>query len=617
MEHHDPKTAAATKFPAAWIELSADAGRSASRFRFDHPERVWQADDVSGVRAALDEVEAQQRAGRFVVGFIAYEAAPAFDPAFRVLTGGTLPLCRFAAFDPAAETVPLPGTAAAAPVSLTEPVVGLSPHDYAAAVRRALEHIRAGDIYQVNYTVRAHASLSGHPYELFRTLQAAAPVPHAAYLDIGAAHIVSLSPELFLRRRGDMLESRPMKGTAARRPSWETDEAARLALAADEKNRAENVMIVDLMRNDLGRICRPGTVTVPELWTVARFPTVHQMTSLIRGQLRADVTLWEIFAAAFPPGSVTGAPKIRACEIIAELENTPRGVYCGTIGVFFPDGDFECSVAIRTLTAVPEADAAFTCSLGIGSGIVADSDPAAEWQETLLKSEFVRRRPQQFSLYETLRYESGCGYRDLAAHLRRLRQSCRYFCRPFPLRKILAELRALRASMHGRTVRLRLDLDGESVSLLSSAENLAWPPHLTLMIAAERLDPADFRLYHKTTQRPEKYTALQQAQGLGAAECLFLNNRGELAEGAISNLFVKIDGQWLTPAVACGLLPGVWREKQLKAQRCREAVLTLTDLRIADEIRIGNAVRGEASVLRIIDSKSAVLYESRSPQSPP
>ena len=259
--------------------------------------------------------------------------------------------------------------------------------------------------------------------------------------------IVSLSPELFIRKRGNVLESQPMKGTARREPSWVADEAARLALSRDEKNRAENVMIVDLVRNDLGRICKMGSVTVPELWHVDRFPTVHQMTSLVRGEVREDVSLFDIFAALFPPGSVTGAPKIRAMQVIADLEPEPRGIYCGTIGLFFPNGDFECNVAIRTIQCdgrrgglslrnppVSDVPSSLThpCVLGLGSGIVADSDPESEWQETLLKGNFVTQRPLDFLLYETIRYEvspplqrgglRGGIFCDLHLHLRRLRQ---------------------------------------------------------------------------------------------------------------------------------------------------------------------------------------------------
>jgi para-aminobenzoate synthetase/4-amino-4-deoxychorismate lyase len=332
----------------AWLEVPASWGDPPRRFVFGEPEEVWRARELDQVRPALERVAAAQRKGLYVVGFLTYESAPAFDPAMSTPPAGDLPFAWFAAFQSPLATEGQPG-------GIQEPLVKrssfkfqVSKDEYVSAVHRALEHIRSGDIYQVNYTVRAELEVPD-PFALFQTLLAAVPMPHAAYIDAGSAQMVCLSPELFSRKRGKILESRPMKGTARREPSWVADETARVALSRDEKNRAENVMIVDLVRNDLGRVCQMGSVTVPELWRVDRFPTVHQMTSLVRGELPDGVSLFDIFAALFPPGSVTGAPKIRAMQIISELEPEPRGIYCGTIGLFFPNGDFECNVAIRTL----------------------------------------------------------------------------------------------------------------------------------------------------------------------------------------------------------------------------------------------------------------------------
>ncbi|MBL0061107.1 MAG: anthranilate synthase component I family protein [bacterium] len=234
--------------------------------------------------------------------------------------------------------------------------------------------------------------------------------------------IVSLSPELFPERDGNRLISKPMKGTASRQPSWDADEAARIALHNSEKDRAENTMIVDLMRNDLGRICETGSVRTRDEYFVERFPTVHQMTTTVVGDLREDVSLFEIFKASFPAGSITGAPKVRASQIIQDIEPTPRGIYCGSIGLFYPGGDFVCNVAIRTL----EINGSIA-TLGIGSGIVADSNPDREWEEVLLKSKFLERRPQIFGLYEAFRYIPEVGFKDIESHLRRLEHSCNLF----------------------------------------------------------------------------------------------------------------------------------------------------------------------------------------------
>jgi len=593
--------------PSAWIELPPDAGRERSRYFFSRPTEIWQADELEQVRGAIERVEAAQQNGKFVAGFITYEAAPAFDPALKTPPRGQLPLAWFAEFSAPAEAPPAPPAPPA-----TAPDLLIPEREYLSCVRRALDYIRAGDIYQVNYTVRAALPGNADPFALFRALLAAAPMPRSAFIDTGPAQIVSLSPELFLRRAGDVLETRPMKGTARRRPSWEADEAARLALSADEKNRAENVMIVDLMRNDLGRVCRAGTVTVPELWRADRFPTVHQMTSLVRGQLRAGTSLFEILTATFPPGSVTGAPKIRACEIIAELEPHPRGIYCGSIGLFYPGGDFELNVAIRTLSFHPSSFILHPSGiLGIGSGIVADSDPQEEWAETKLKFEFVTRRAVPFALYETIRHDDNGTFHDLLSHVHRLRRSCDYFGRPFPARKVFDDLRKLRGRLDKQPARIRLDLDGERVSLKTDFENLSWPEYLVLMLAAEPVNPEDFRLYHKTTLRPERYGLLENARARRAQECLFVNTRGELTEGAISNLLVKLGGEWLTPALSSGLLPGVARAKLLQSGRCREAIVLLEDLARAEEVRMINAVRGEGVVTRVVNGEGQVIYAAK------
>ncbi|MBU1919715.1 aminodeoxychorismate synthase component I [bacterium] len=615
-----------------------------SRLEFANPVATWQADHLSGVEEAVRRVETTQRQGLYVAGIIRYEAGPAFDPALKAHSLPSLPLVWFAAFNQPAAAAP-----AASESKIAEPQLRTAHSDYKRNVRTALEHIRQGNIYQVNYTVRADLQIEGDPYSIWRNLCDAVPVPHAAYIDTGDSQILSLSPELFLRKRGSLIETQPMKGTAPRNPSWIEDEQARLALERSAKDRAENIMIVDLMRNDLSRICKAGSVHVAELCRAYRFPTVHQMTSTVRGELAAGVSLFDIFKAAFPPGSVTGAPKVRATEIIRELEPESRGIYCGSICLFYPSGDFICNVAIRTLESSlhPSSLILHPFTLGLGSGIVIDSDPELEWQETLVKSRFSQAKPQTFGLFETFRYTPGAGqvsppftggqggvnpagtekgrraglsiadsssddssemrnpagtFRNLHSHLMRLKRSCDYFSRPFPLRKILRTLRDAKPSLGDSPHRVRLELSREAeITLRLVDENLSWPADgVTLLLSEIRLDPADPRLYHKTTDREEKYTALKHAENLGAHEVLFLNTRGELCEGAISNIFLNINGEWLTPALSCGLLPGVWRDNQLKSGRAREAFLTLDDLRRAGQILVGNSVRGEAKVQQVI-----------------
>ncbi|MBI5060023.1 chorismate-binding protein [candidate division KSB1 bacterium] len=645
----------------AWVEMPASWGDPPRRFVFGEPLERWQADTLEQVRPALDRVAAAQRSGHYIVGYVSYEAGPAFDPALRTPPPGALPYAWFAAFNgpigtPAApEMVPpskgqLTGTGLGPAPSVSGTRFSTTENDYLRSVEHALAHIRAGDIYQVNYTVRAEFDLNGDPFALFLDRLAAVPMPHAAYLDGGEWAIVSLSPELFLRRRGQILESRPMKGTAARRPSWRDDEAARRGLAASDKERAENTMIVDLVRNDLGRVCRAGSVQVPEWCVVSRFPTVHQMTSLVRGELGAGVSLSEIFAAVFPPGSVTGAPKVRAMEIIRDLEPEPRGVYCGTVGLFFPGGDFELNVAIRTLEiqnpkpktqnpsrvppsvpplkrrgaepdsgwdakagdAVGPYNLARRTTLGLGSGIVADSDPAAEWQETLLKGRFLNTAPfPEFALIETLAWVPGEGFRNLHLHLRRLRRSAAYFGWELDLRNVIVELRSVTPPSppvkggesadtpllsplgRGDGMRVRVELTPTEISVQTSPLEPWSAQEVRLFIYdREPVDPQDVFLYHKTTERGIYERAQAAAQAAGADEALLLNASGEATEGTRTNLFVKLDGKWLTPALECGLLPGIYRERWVAEGRGREAIITVSDLDRAEKIIVANSARG-------------------------
>ncbi len=580
----------------AWVELPAAGERPAGRFIFRRPLDCWSASALDEVRHSLERVEEYQRQGCYVVGWVGYEAAPAFDRAMKTPPAGEIPLCWFAAFREYDSSL---GDAQRKP---TRPTVslGISESDYLARVRRSLEHIAVGDIYQVNYTVRSGVDNLGDPLALFCDRIRAVPVPHAAFIDAGEWQIISLSPELFLRRGGNVIESRPMKGTAARRPSWDEDEAARLALEQSGKERAENTMIVDLVRNDLGRVCRSGTVHVPELCTASRFPTVHQMTSLVRGELRAGATLFDIFEALFPPGSVTGAPKIRAMEIIAELEPEPRGIYCGTIGLFFPGGDFECNVAIRTVEiqrrksktqgTADELSIVHRSWLGLGSGIVADSDPQAEWAETLLKGRFLTQEPPpEFSLIETLAWIPDEGFRNLDRHLRRLRNSAAYF----GWTRSKSKIQNPESKSDVQKVRLIFSRGGALQMEFAPLD--AWPSGgIRLYIYHEEcVDPENVLLYYKTTVRGIYERAMAAARRMGAEDAVLVNSRGEITETTRANLLVKLNGEWLTPALTCGLLPGVWRELQLETGRCREAVVSVEDFSRADEIIVGNSARGE------------------------
>ncbi len=588
--------------PTFVFTTPGDSRAEFTRYAFGAPMAQWTVTRQAELPAAFARVAEHQAAGYFVAMALAYEAAPGFDRALSCHLPGVLPLAWFAVF-----REPVEFRATTERFTLGQPRVASAKDDYVSTLQKVLAHIRAGDIYQANVTIRAHCEFSGSAYGAFCALNEAVPVPYAAYVDTGAVQIVSLSPELFLERRGNTLRSKPMKGTASRKPSWDEDEAARLALYRSEKDRAENTMIVDLMRNDLGRICRSGSVRTENEYYVERFPTVHQMTTTVTGELERDGSLFEIFRATFPAGSITGAPKVRASQIIRDIEATPRGIYCGSIGLFFPGGDFVASVAIRTLEIQGNV-----ATLGIGSGIVADSEPEREWDEALLKATFATMRPQAFGLYEAFRYVPDSGFRNLDLHLTRLEHSCMCFSRPFPRDEILRKLDALRVTLGDAPTRVRLDLNGYEISLSLIPEELGWNERgVTVMIPDFRLDPQDARLYHKTTNRPEKLALRALAKSLGADESLFLNTRGEFAEGTLSSFVFKVGGEWITPHLSCGLLPGVWRDHQVSEGRAREGIVRFDQLASIEEIRIGNSVRGEERVVRIILENGTEVYSER------
>lgn len=483
-----------------------------------------------------------------------------------------------------------------APEDVGEVCLNITEEEYLDRVARIRDYIAAGDIYQANYTCKLLFQHRRPARLLFARLRAAHPVGHSAFVNTGEIQVASLSPELFLRRTGQRVLTRPMKGTM-RRGRWleEDAEIARL-LASDPKNRAENLMIVDLMRNDLGRVSVVGGVSVPRLFHVERYNTVFQMTSDVEGVLRPGTRVSDLLVATFPPGSVTGAPKIRAMQIIDETEHEARGVYCGCIGMFRPGGDCLLNVAIRTIVQRGQH-----CEMGIGGGIVADSDPKAELAEAYLKGHFLRSVPLHFELLETLLYQPGQGYVFLEEHLVRMRRSAEYFGWAFPeteIRQALAQAAMqVETAGNGSSARVRLLLSRDGACRAEWAE-LGPHPHepVALLLAARQTDPTDLFLYHKTTRRQAYDDDLRSARQRGYFDVLYLNTRGELTEGAITNILVEIDGQWYTPPVECGLLPGIWRQSLLNAGQVAEKVLTVDDLRRASRVVVGNSVRGGIEV---------------------
>ncbi|MBT0961569.1 aminodeoxychorismate synthase component I [Denitromonas iodatirespirans] len=450
--------------------------------------------------------------------------------------------------------------------------------DYLTAVGRIKQYIRNGDCYQTNFTFGSHGRAYGQPARLYRKLREAQPVRYGALILHADGCLMSRSPELFVARRGETLTCKPMKGTAP-------IDASPAALTASDKNRAENLMIVDLLRNDLGRLAPPGGVAVPALFEAEAYRTVWQMTSTITASpVRASLA--EIFRALFPCGSVTGAPKIRAMQIIRELEHGPRGVYCGALGWIAPGGDFQFNVPIRTLDIA--ADGALRCHTG--SGIVEDSVASDEWAECRLKLAFLNRMPGDLRLIETLRFDGNTlPWRD--DHLARLARSAAALgmaCDPDAVRAALDRATAPLNGEH--RVRLTLGHAGDIDITTAALTPLVGPQ--TVCLADEPLDSTDPLLPHKTTERAIYERQLAAAMARGHFDALFFNEHGQLAEGARSSVFVELDGNVFTPPLSAGLLDGICRRRALREGFARERPLTHDDLARASRLWVGNALRG-------------------------
>ncbi len=560
--------------PARPFVLLDDAGRGGAARLFTGLTAEIVAHSPADVRPALERL----RGGGTYAGFIGFEAGYALEPVLAPLAGtgdDGLPLLWFGEFAESAEVdaAALLGDGAARIGAL---VPGVAEADYAAMLGQAAALIAAGDIYQANLTFAARVGVAGHPLAIYRRLRAAAAAPYAALVHTGSAWLLSLSPELFFALDGGTLTARPMKGTAPRGSTRADDDAAATALAADPKNRAENLMIVDLLRNDLSRVAAPGSVAVPALFAVERYPTLLQMTSTITATTAAHPV--DVLSALFPCGSITGAPKIRAMQIIADLEAGPRGVYTGSIGHI--SGDTAAfNVAIRTLVMTGDGSA----RIGLGAGIVADSVAADEWRECLAKGAFLHRRAAS-DIIETMRCEGGT-VALLDGHLARAVATADYLGYDFDEAAVRAAVIAAADGMSGRLRLLVSPRGAVAVQLSPLPPAPADPVEVALVplpVAAN-----DWRLRHKTTDR-RFYDDARAASG--AFEVVFTTPGGDLTEGSFTNIFVPRDGVLLTPPLGLGLLPGILRAELIATGRAVEARLTPDALR--GGFLIGNALRG-------------------------
>ena len=504
-------------------------------------------------------------------------------------------------------------------------VAGITPNVDEAAFTDAIGRIRAwiaaGDTYQVNYTYRLRFDAFGSLVKLYARLRARQRVPYGALVALpdGGA-VLSFSPELFVRHDAGTLLARPMKGTAPASGDDAVDAQRSQELASDTKNRAENLMIVDLLRNDLGRVAATGSVEVPALFEVRRYGGVLQMTSTVQARLREDATLEQVFSALYPCGSITGAPKRRTMEIIHELEPSARGIYTGAIGWFDPPppgkafgasfGDFCLSVPIRTLALGAPQGGTRKGELGVGAGIVYDSDAASEFAECQLKARFLTGLHNELEIFETLRTSWDDGCRHVEQHLDRLAASCRYFGHPFDDGAARAALdEACLALPPGQLHRLRLSVAHTGEIGVQAGPLAPLNEPVLVLLAQESTHSGDIFLRHKTSVRSRYDAAWRAAEAQGAFDALFFNERGELTEGGRSNVFVRFGTAWYTPPLSCGLLPGVMRDVLLKAPawNASERVITREMLLEADDLVVCNALRGPLRAPDYIASACSIL----------
>jgi para-aminobenzoate synthetase / 4-amino-4-deoxychorismate lyase len=574
--------------------------------RFTSPLRVVTAKRAEDVLPALQSVEgAVATEGLHAAGFVAYEAAPAFDAALPTKSDDVFPFLWFGLYRTPETLERLPAAAADHP-----PWWGWYPSiskvEYQRSFGAIHRFIRNGDTYQVNYTYRMRGTAQTDPWDLFLQLVRAQEPTCGAFIDNGEWVICSASPELFFLLNGEHIESRPMKGTAPR-GLWFTDDRRKArSLRVSVKQRAENAMIVDMVRNDLGRIARIGSVSVPALFAVEQYPTVWQMVSTVQAQ--TDASLARIFQALFPPASITGAPKRRTMEIIVDLESSPRRIYTGAIGFVAPGRRAQFSVVIRTVLIDKKRREA---EYGVGGGIVWDSRGDREWQESQVKARILRHIRPQFDLLETMRWTPDEGYALLRQHLTRLAQSAAYFSYAVDPRRVRQDLERFAAGLPRMPHRVRLTVARAGVTHIEATLFVPEPAGFGDIAPAQLpVDSTDPFLYHKTTHRRVYEQALKSRPGFG--DVILFNQAGDVTESTIANIAVEIDGVLATPPVRCGLLAGTYRASLLKRKVLHERAFSLPQLFASPNVYLLNSLRGMHKVRVVQPEKEQAGNPSRS-----
>jgi para-aminobenzoate synthetase/4-amino-4-deoxychorismate lyase len=563
---------------------------NSQNFLFADPVDIITCREPAGLQKCFRQMEDRRGKGFYLAGFFAYEMGYFLEESLhKYCPKHDCPLLWFGVYPEPLKRMPRDDQRENRPFFFSKPRLAVDLRQYEKAIRKIKTCIARGETYQINYTSGYDFHFVGDVAGFYRRLKQSQKVSYSALIYFEGNAVISLSPELFFRiDAGGNIMVKPMKGTSPLSASsrW---------LSHDAKNKSENVMIVDLLRNDLGRICLPGSVKVKKLFEVEKYETLMQMTSTVTGRLRPQIKMLDMIKSLFPCGSVTGAPKIRSMKIISDLERGPRNIYTGAIGYFAPDGQAVFNVAIRTIDLRRQSGRQYHARMGVGGGIVYDSRPKDEFEECRLKGKFLTGTLPEFALIETMLLENG-KIKYLGRHLQRLNKSARFFSTACNLDKIKKYLKECAAKQPGRfRLRLLLKPDGNFVIQLMPA---ASPPASSLLIAVSphKTNSGDPFLYHKTTHRKLYDEEFKKNSARGYFDVVFQNEKDEITEGAISNIFILVKGRWYTPPLSCGLLNGIARQVMIRKLDAKERIIDLNDLKSADQIVLTNSVRGANTV---------------------
>ena len=571
---------------------------------FTNPVDIISCCRPSEIKEVFEQIEGYSKNDYYAAGFFSYEMGYAFENLYKTKKSYKFPLLWLGIFKSVIvfdhhlnkfldnNYPPLKKTKQQSKYQINNLKLNVSQKSYLNSIKKIKELIRQGDTYEVNYTMKYKFDFKGSPYQLYRDLRNRQSVSYSAFIKTEDFKILSFSPELFFRKKERNIQTRPMKGTIGRGRNLREDALNKNRLKQDEKNRAENLMIVDLFRNDLGRVSETNSVKTKDIFCVEKYETLFQMTSTIKSVLKKDTGLYELFKTVFPSGSISGAPKIRTMQIIKEIEKEERMVYTGAIGLFKPDAEAVFNIAIRSILLREEKG-----EMGVGGGIVYDSEPQKEYEECKLKANFLTKPQKEFQLIETMLWSKNFFLLD--SHLKRLKESAEYFDFCYDenyVQKTLMQIKKRFNPNFSYRVRLLLFKNGD-VSITYRRQKKKSALRQIIAISEQKTNSKDNFLYHKTTQRQLYDSEYKKYKKLGCYDVLFRNKKNELTEGAISNIFIKTKRKYYTPPLSCGLLNGVYRKYLLdKKKDVQEKVLTLKDIQNAEEIYLTNSVRGMVKV---------------------